>query len=625
MIDVIKEYLVSLGMSVDKKSFEDAEQTIQSVEEGAKKFANTSVKSFAIAGTAITTALATASIGIYAFLSRLATADLETEKFARKMWMSKSAAEELNNTLQAMDATIEDLYLSPELMGDFKTLRATIKDMKPPPEFADQMKFIRTIQFEFQRMRLEATYGLQWIGFYLYKYLEGPLKNIRGGLQGFNDAIVKGMPKWTKNVAQFLSWIARLGVAFSKGGRDVFRLFSKLGDHIPDKLKLVGAALLALGLILKTGPFGIVFAILTGLLLLLDDFYTYLEGGESALEPLWRKLQDFFQLLKDTGVIFRFGEEFDNALQTIESGIKGALDWLIRLYNKFDDTGAISNFKDGVVTNFRTATQAVKDFFDWFDQVIDDLNKEGLLSDLEDSFVGLGTEVSEIYKGISQFVDKLYGLEETKEVLDWIGNFIEGKLKFGLQTINDTIKTVTFTLKSARAFLTGDDELLEQAKREFYGEEENSPRPDSNGNGFKTLNKDVLQDAKDQATRSQDTRVESSINSLPRGMEPSFKKAINESELVKGFRTFSQDLNNGFVRMAMMINPDLFQQYEAMTGGTYANSYMYSTNNTTTRQTLIYNTGNPIFQIHSTDPKGTAQEVNEEWGQFNLRSMRNVY
>lgn len=621
MIDVIKEYLVSLGMAVDKKSFDEATQTMAQVEKGTNNAVASMSKGFVAFGVAAAGAIASVTLGVGAFLGSLAKAELENEKFARQMWMSKDAAAELNNTLKAMNATVEDLYLSPELMRNFHELRATIKDMKPPPEFQNQMKFIRSIQFEFQRMRLEGTYALKWIGFYLFKYLEGPIKNIKSGLKGFNDAIIKNMPRWTKNVAQFLSWIVRLGIAMAKGGRDLLRMFGALGDRIPQSIKLIGAALLGLALILKTGPLGIIFALLTSVLLLLDDFYTYLEGGESALGPLWKKLQDFYKMLQDTGVIKRFGDGIETAFRKVESGLKEAWNWLVRLYKKFEENGTIANFREGIETNFGTAKQVIKDFSNWVGEVFDNLNKEGVLSELELSFVRLGKEISESYKAIAKFVEKTYGLKETQEVLKLIGDYIEGKLKFALETINDTLATITFTLKSARAFLTGDDKLQEEANREFFGEERYEKGTKSGLRNMSDAHR--FRPTKEQGTTPpRDTRLEASVNNLPKGIEPSFKKALNESEVAKGLRTFNQDLNKGFELLARMINPDAFNYYQAMAAGTYSNSYLY---NSMSNQTIIKNENKPAFYINSNDAKGVAREVEQTWTGMNIRNMRSLF
>ncbi|WNF07271.1 hypothetical protein [Brevibacillus borstelensis] len=633
MIDVIKEYLVSLGMAVDKKSFDEATQTMAQVEKGTNNAVASMSKGFVAFGVAAAGAIASVTLGVGAFLGSLAKAELENEKFARQMWMSKDAAAELNNTLKAMNATVEDLYLSPELMRNFHELRATIKDMKPPPEFQNQMKFIRSIQFEFQRMRLEGTYALKWIGFYLFKYLEGPIKNIKSGLKGFNDAIIKNMPRWTKNVAQFLSWIVRLGIAMAKGGRDLLRMFGALGDRIPQSIKLIGAALLGLALILKTGPLGIIFALLTSVLLLLDDFYTYLEGGESALGPLWKKLQDFYKLLKDTGVIDRLGKAFDNAFRTIEGWLKRAWGWLQQLYNKLQERGYLDAMESAWSSTFGLLLKIVQGLWGWVTAFFDELNDEGILSGLIDSVIDLGKEINETIGWVADLVSKFLELEEVQSVLEGIGNFVSGTLKFALELVKNAIDGIANSIKIARAWLSGDDEGLQQALKEqdalrkheaefaqryggkikdffnFMFVDENAPNPFLTGTAESSKQAD---------------KINTSVINLPKGMEPSFKKALNESELVKGFRSFNQDLNKGFELLARMVNPDAFENYQAMAAGTYSNSYLY-TSNATSNQTIIKNENKPSFYITSNDPKGVAREVEQTWSGMNIRNMRSLF
>ncbi|NRQ51989.1 hypothetical protein [Brevibacillus sp. HD1.4A] len=629
MIDVVKEYLVSLGMQLDRKSFESAETAVEVLESGIKEFAGTAVKQFALAGTAIASFFATANVGIASLLSSLAKADLETEKFATQMWISKGAAAEINNTLKAMGATIEDLYLSPELLRNFQQLRATINDMKPPPEFQNQMKFIRSIQLEFQRMRLEATYALQWIGFYLFKYLEGPIRNVKKGMQGFNDAITKNMPRWTQSVAQFLSWFGRLGIAAVKGGRDIFELFSKLGDHIPEKLKVIGAALLALGLILKTGPFGIIFSVLTGILLLLDDFYTYLEGGESALGPLWKKLQEFFKLLKDTGVIDRLRESFARAFRKIEEWIRRGIDWLQQLFAKVQERGYLDNLEKAWSSTFGLLFEIIRGLWDWLSSFFDELNKDGILSGLIDSLVALNTTVLDAIGWVADLVSKFLEMEQVQTVLEGIGDFVSGTLRFALEGIKNTIDGITNGIKIAKAWLSGDDAGLQDALKEMEGiRSRQSDFAQHYGGKVKDFISYMFTDSnppsllQGTATVDKDTeRLNTSINNLPRGLEPAFKKALNESEFIKGLRSYNQDIKSGLNMLAGAINPEVFDRYQAMSLGTYSSSYMYSSNS---NQTIIRNENKPVFNITSTDPKLAAQEANSLWSSWSSMNIHNI-
>lgn len=222
----------------------------------------------------VSTAILAADTAIATLLTSLAKTDMEMEKFARLMWTSKSNAMAFKSSLNAMGAQMEDLYLSPELMNTFLKLRSQANSMEAPSEYGSQMKYLRTIIFEFQRLKLEATYSLQWIGMYLMKYLGKPLENFRTAFQKLNDNIEKDMPKWTKNVAMVLSWVVRLSEAFLK---------------LPDGVKLFVLALTNWKLIASAmkSPITWMIAGITALLLLLDDYQTYKEGGDSLFEDFW--------------------------------------------------------------------------------------------------------------------------------------------------------------------------------------------------------------------------------------------------------------------------------------------------------------------------------------------------
>jgi len=301
LLDTIKSYLVSLGFKVDDKSFNDVTRSMDSVERQVGKFAGTSVTKFAQASAAVTSFVAAAVFGIGKFLDSLGKADIENEKLARQLWTTEQSAMSFNATLKAMGVSLEDLYLSPTLMSQFKQLRGEAAGLQAPAEYKEQMRTIQGISFEFKRMKLEATYALQWIGYYLIKYLDGPLKGTKKALSNLNDTIVKTMPQWTKRIAQVMSWFVQMGVTLVRGVQDIGRAFDWLGKLIPDNLKIIASAAASIGLIIASGPFGILAASILAVILLLDDFYTYIDGGESALGPLWQKLIDFKDELDASG------------------------------------------------------------------------------------------------------------------------------------------------------------------------------------------------------------------------------------------------------------------------------------------------------------------------------------
>ena len=238
-LDIMKEYLVSLGFEVDKPTFDKSQRAIKTMDKAVSDFSgsvtksfvktgSSALKNFAIAEAAVSSFFVAANVGIAKYISGLAEADIKNEMFARKMWMNKENAIAYKNSLSALGADIQDLYLSPELLEKFNQLRQQSFEMGPPEEFAAQMKNVRAITFEFQRMKLEAAYAMQWIGYYLYKYLEKPITEVKKRLKDFNDKLTLNMPHWTKQVAEFVSWFVRLGEAGVWGIQKIWEAFDQL-------------------------------------------------------------------------------------------------------------------------------------------------------------------------------------------------------------------------------------------------------------------------------------------------------------------------------------------------------------------------------------------------------------
>jgi hypothetical protein len=310
--ETIRDYLISLGFRVDTNSLQQANNAMNTMESLVRRFASTSVTRFAVAGTAVVAFVAAVIVSIKKLTSDLAQNDLEMEKWSRAMFTTKDNAYALNDSIKAMGVSMQDLYLSPELLDNFNKLRQQSFQMMPPEEFEKQMKFVRSIAFEWQRFTLEVTYALRWVGYYLFKYLEKPLSDMKLSFKGFNDIFIKEMPKWTKTIAQVLSWFVRLGSSIVTVGKTIWNIFKE----IPKSLLIAGGAVKGFFMLLKTGPIGWIIAGLTTLLLLIDDFQTYNRGGKSAFQGLWEGLEDngvfkgvtdlkdsFMDLLKSVGNI----------------------------------------------------------------------------------------------------------------------------------------------------------------------------------------------------------------------------------------------------------------------------------------------------------------------------------
>ena len=333
MIEVMKEYLVSLGFSVDTSSLNSARAAMGSAEDAVAQFSNSSVSNFARAGVAVVAFVTIANIAIARFMGNLAQASLENEIFARRMWMDAAAARAYNDSLQALGVSLQELYLSPELMRKYLELNNLAKGMAVP-DYDKQMRSVRDITFEFQKLKLSATMTLQWVGFYLTKYLEKPMADIKGGLSSVNELIQKNMPKWSEKAAMVVSWFARMGLAAWK---------------IRHGLAAILTAFAAFKIInLLTSPLGMVILGLTALLLLIDDFTTYQSGGESAFPALWKWLDDLSDSMEDSGLTLEnFKGKLDDIRESV-TGLSSAFEDLMDLlgldggFGKFLESGLIA-------------------------------------------------------------------------------------------------------------------------------------------------------------------------------------------------------------------------------------------------------------------------------------------
>lgn len=592
MIETIKSYLVSLGFSVDNASYQSATKALGGAEQGVAKFAGSAVTKFALAGAAVVSFVAASSIGIAKFIGDLAKADLANEKLARELWMSKDAATAYNATLKAMGVTLEDLYLSPELMRNFQTLNQEAKNLRPPQEFAEQMKLVRSVQFEFARMKLEATYALQWIGYYFMKYMEGPIKQIKQTLSDINGLIVKTMPSWTKVIAQVMSWFARMGVTTFRVFMDIIRVFNELGSAIPRNLKLIGAAVAALALIIQTGPVGIITASLLALILLLDDFYTYLDGGESQFGPFWKKLEDFYNKLKGTGIIDDFKQGWKDAFENISKGVEDAKREIGDFYQSLEDKGAVKNFEDSFKNTFSIISTLFDGAMIWVQDLFKELAKQGVLKDLKTGFEDVITSVSTLAVAVTAVVKDILAMKETEKTFKSIGDTLESTVILALKKISDLIKGIAEYINIIAKVISG---------------------------GLLDFMKETGNDANKR------------LDGQPKSDKGVFRRTLDTAwDLLSGDFNTNTDVRDGFLRAMGLLAKSLRGKNNNVDGATSFNTPSYTLptsntqNNNNTQNTSSTTNLNQTNHIYGSDPQKTADAAQNNLDSMYLRSMSGV-
>jgi uncharacterized protein YwgA len=454
-LDVIKSYLVSLGFSVDKSSFDSATHAVDSAGESLSKFAGKTVKQFAIAGVAVTSFFATAIAGMAKFLNDLGNAQIQYEMLARQMWTTQQNAEAFDTTLKAMGTNLQQLYLSPTLMRQFQELHSQAFEMMPPAEFQQQMQFIQSITFEFKRMKLEGTYALQWIGYYFIKYMAGPITDIQSTLSHINNIIIKTMPYWTKVVAEVMSWFGQFGVTAVEAIKGIAQEFNNIGEKIPNSIKLIGIAILGLAAIASTGPIGLITSGIIALGLAVNDFLTYIHGGQSEFGPFWQKLIDIYNKLKDTGDIDAFKNGFKTAFKDILKFIKDAENGVKDFYKALEKNGTIDNVKKTFQNDFSVIKTLTKDASNWFKSMYKTINKSGVIKDLSDDVTSLFQAVTNVTSAVSGLLDKLLGLKGTQKGIKEVGDWLTNEILNALLTIDTLLKQLVSGLNGLADLFKG--------------------------------------------------------------------------------------------------------------------------------------------------------------------------
>ena len=339
--EIIKEYLVSLG--VQDNLSEGLGNALENADGEVQSFVKRFGKQFAVAGATVVSIVAATSFGIAKFLNYVANTNDEVSAYAAELGKTEDEAYRIKSALDVMGKSIEEVQADPELLKQFEELRANAEAIQLP-DMSQSVGQIKNMKLEFLKMKQEGMLALNWIGFYTIKYLQGPLQKAKELLSGMNNGIIKNMPKIADTAGRALASIVRIGITIIRGAQAIFKAIKKVFDLIPKEVKIVMASLAALGLFIRAGPIGRLIMIIGLALLLLDDFFTYIDGGEAKLGKLWQKLIDIYNTLKDNGTIDKFKEAFTSALKFIRQTIINVKDGAIELFKQFKESGSIEKF-----------------------------------------------------------------------------------------------------------------------------------------------------------------------------------------------------------------------------------------------------------------------------------------
>lgn len=288
MSNILEEYLVRIGAEVDKDAFAGAAKAINNLSGMLGKLGSILKYGAIFAG------LAKVTEAVIDNIKAVASADLEYQKLAQSMWVTKDTAKTLSVVLKTMGASQEDVAWVPELREQFFRLRQEMAELSTPADADGQLAWIREIGYDVQSLQLKLKMFKEWVVYYLIKELQPYIKEFQEFIRWLNDKFGKNLPALARKVASVLASVVRVAMSLVKALKWLFEGIYNFIDALPSKTKALVAVFAVVGAAIMAGPFGMMMMAIGTALIMLEDFFGYLEGRESSetLKPLWKWLTD---------------------------------------------------------------------------------------------------------------------------------------------------------------------------------------------------------------------------------------------------------------------------------------------------------------------------------------------
>lgn len=317
MSNILEEYLVRIGAEVDKDAFAGAAKAINNLSGMLGKLGSILKYGAIFAG------LAKVTEAVIDNIKAVASADLEYQKLAQSMWVTKDTAKTLSVVLKTMGASQEDVAWVPELREQFFRLRQEMAELSTPADADGQLAWIREIGYDVQSLQLKLKMFKEWVVYYLIKELQPYIKEFQEFIRWLNDKFGKSLPALARKVASVLASVVRVAVSLVKALKWLFEGIYNFIDALPSKTKALVAVFAVVGAAIMAGPFGLMMMAIGTALIMLEDFFGYLEGRESSntLKPLWKWLTDENNPLR-------------RLLEKLKEGIAFILEKLTELFEK---------------------------------------------------------------------------------------------------------------------------------------------------------------------------------------------------------------------------------------------------------------------------------------------------
>lgn len=388
--DLIKEYLVGLGFEVDQKGLNNFNKALDT----AKKSA------MGIIGVA-----AAATTGIMKFLGDMNEKEKKLEQDAKKMRMKNiEDARAYNIALEAMGVTAQQLRKDKTLRNLHKELTEVGKSMALPDSLKG-LENVKKMMEALTRLKVTASYIKVWLNAQIQKIAGKQIDFFTNTIDRFNGFLQKNIKKITEWAAIGAKVILSFATTIIRLGEIVLDVLSR----IPGPVLAIASAIAGLWALIRAGPTGWITAAIMAIMLLLDDLFTYLDGGDALLGGFWAACIKWIDKIKE-------------AFMKLKKPIENVKQWFVELYNKIKEN-----------VDFGRAWENIK----------------GIFSALGDILATIVGHITSIVGGIS-------GFATANDTIKGIGEFLQDSIVAALQTIEISIETIRGFLDTLVLLLQGD-------------------------------------------------------------------------------------------------------------------------------------------------------------------------
>ena len=292
--DIIKEYLIKLGIDISSNEISKMEKSLSRIDKGIVDFFKRWNNAFLLFSKQYIKIVSR----IIRFNTEVAQNDMYLQRWAKTMYLTADSAKALDRTLSAMGLDVEDLRdvaLNPELTRQYKELIQLSKSLTVGESFEKAAKHFREINFEFQRLKVIVEYFKEKIVAYTWRFMESSAgKNFALMIRKFSDFGVSIMDRASQKIGLFFSRIITVATRLMELGHGIYITFiepiMKFFDSMGSWGKIFVSTFTEIGLAILAGPFGKVFLVVQKFVELIDDIMVWEQGGKSAFGGLYDKM-----------------------------------------------------------------------------------------------------------------------------------------------------------------------------------------------------------------------------------------------------------------------------------------------------------------------------------------------